>query len=63
MTELRRELSLLDATMINVGTMVASAIFIVPASIALLVHVSSLAILVWVVGGIVSMLEIGRAHV
>ena len=54
--ELKRQLGLLDATMINVGTMVASAIFIVPATIALQVHASSLTILVWVVGGAVSML-------
>ena len=34
-TELKRQLTLLDATMINVGTIIASAIFIVPAEIAL----------------------------
>lgn len=68
MSELRRELTLLDATMINVGTMIASAIFIVPASIALHVPASSLAILVWVVGGAVSLLgalsvaELGAAY-
>lgn len=56
MTDLKRELTLLDATMINVGTMVGSAIFIVPATIALQVQASSLTILVWVVGGAVSLL-------
>ena len=56
MTDLKRELGLLDATMINVGTMVGSAIFIVPATIALQVHASSLTILVWVIGGGVSLL-------
>ena len=56
MTELRRQLTLLDATMINVGTIIASAIFIVPAAIALQLHATSLTVLVWVVGGIVSLL-------
>ncbi|MBI4421216.1 MAG: amino acid permease [Gemmatimonadetes bacterium] len=56
MSELRRELSLVDSTMINVGTMVGSAIFIVPATVALQVHASSLVILAWVVGGVVSLL-------
>ena len=56
MTELRRELGLLDTTMINVGTMIASAIFIVPATIAAQVPGSALMIVVWVVGGAVSLL-------
>ncbi|HEY3279130.1 MAG TPA: amino acid permease [Gemmatimonadales bacterium] len=55
-TELKRELGLLDTTMINVGTMIASAIFIVPATVAALVPGSGLMILVWVVGGTVSLL-------
>jgi APA family basic amino acid/polyamine antiporter len=54
--ELRRELSLLDSTMINVGTMIASAIFIVPAEIAKHSQSSLLVVLVWIVGGIVSLL-------
>lgn len=54
--ELRRELSLLDSTMINVGTMIASAIFIVPASIALHAQSSLFVVLVWVVGGVISLL-------
>ena len=68
MTELRRELGLLDTTMINVGTMIASAIFIVPATIATQVPGSALMILVWVVGGVVSLLgalsiaELGAAY-
>src|ERR1041384_2065394 len=53
--ELPRQLSLLDSTMINVGSMIGSAIFMVPASIALLVHSSLAVILVWTVGGIVSL--------
>lgn len=56
MTELKRQLGLLDATMINVGTIIASAIFIVPAAIALQLHASSLTVAVWIVGGIVSLL-------
>ena len=55
-TELRRELDLFDATMINVGTMIASAIFIVPATVAAAVPGSAAMTLVWVVGGIVSLL-------
>jgi APA family basic amino acid/polyamine antiporter len=42
--------------MINVGTMIASAIFIVPASIAMHVQSSLLVVLVWVIGGIISLL-------
>src|SRR2546423_1197845 len=54
--DLRRELGLLDATMINVGTMIASAIFIVPATVLANVHTTGLSLLAWVVGGIVSLL-------
>jgi APA family basic amino acid/polyamine antiporter len=56
MTELKRQLGLLDATMINVGTIIASAIFIVPAEIATQLHATSLTVVVWIVGGIVSLL-------
>jgi amino acid transporter len=56
MPDLRRELSLFDATTINVGTMIASAIFIVPSTVALQLRMPALAILVWVVGGLVSLL-------
>src|SRR5436309_771427 len=42
--------------MINVGTIIASAIFIVPSTIALQLHASAPTILVWVVGGAVSLL-------
>jgi amino acid transporter len=55
-TDLKRELSLFDAIMINAGTMIASAIFIVPATVAAAVHGTALMTLVWVVGGIVSLL-------
>lgn len=55
MPELRRELSLLDATMINAGTMIASAIFIVPATVAGALDSSGLVLLAWVLGGIISL--------
>jgi amino acid transporter len=56
MTELRRELSLFDATTINAGTMIGSAIFVVPSVVALELRVPGLAIAVWVIGGMVSLL-------
>lgn len=52
---LRPELGLLDATMINVGTIIASSIFIVPSTIAALFTGSFPTILVWVVGAVVSL--------
>src|SRR3989442_4827773 len=55
-TDLKRELGLFDAVMINAGTMIASAIFIVPAAVAVSVHGTGIITLVWVVGGIVSLL-------
>lgn len=55
-TDLKRELTLFDAVMINVGTMIASAIFIVPASIAAAVPGSAVSALVWIVGGLISLL-------
>jgi amino acid transporter len=54
--ELRRQLGLLDSTMINIGTIIASAIFIVPSAIASDLHATGPAMLVWVVGGVVSLL-------
>ena len=56
MPELKRQLGLLDSTMINVGTIIASAIFIVPSAIAAAVQATGPAILLWVVGGAVSLL-------
>jgi len=41
--------------MINVGSMIGSGIFIVPTTIALLLPSTSMVILVWVVGGVVSL--------
>jgi basic amino acid/polyamine antiporter, APA family len=52
---LKPQLGLLDATMINVGTMVGASIFIVPSSIAALFSGSFPTILVWIAGGIVSL--------
>src|SRR5438067_11722535 len=56
MAKLRRHLGLLDSTMINIGTIIASAIFIVPSAVAGGLHATGPAILVWVVGGVVSLL-------
>jgi APA family basic amino acid/polyamine antiporter len=53
--DLRRELTLLDSTMINVGSIIASAIFIVPASIAADLPSTFMILLVWVLGGVVSL--------
>src|SRR5256885_14919303 len=50
-TDLKRELGLFDAVMINAGTMIASAIFIVPATVAAAVQGSAVMTLVWVIGG------------
>ena len=55
-TDLKRELGLFDAVMINAGTMIASAIFIVPATVAAAAHGTATMTLVWVIGGIVSLL-------
>jgi len=52
---LRRQLGLLDATMINVGTIIGSSIFIVPASIAVLFSGSFPTIMVWIAGALVSL--------
>ena len=52
---LRRELGLLDATMINVGTIIGTSIFIVPAAIAAAFSGSFPTILVWVAGAFVSL--------
>ena len=52
---LRRELGLLDATMINVGTIIGSSIFIVPAAIAAAFSGSAPTILVWIAGALVSL--------
>lgn len=53
--ELRRELGLLDATMINVGGMIGSGIFLVPAVVATHVAGSGQVLAVWLLGGLVSL--------
>ncbi len=53
--ELPQTLSLLDATMINVGSMIGSGIFIVPATVALYLDSSLLVIAVWIFGGCISL--------
>lgn len=52
---LRRQLGLLDATMINVGTIIGASIFIVPSSIAAGFSGSFPTVLVWIAGGLVSL--------
>ena len=52
---LERVLSLLDATMINVGGIIGSGIFMVPATVAFFTGSASLFFLVWILGGIVSL--------
>ena len=53
--ELVRELTLLDSTMINIGSMIGSGIFIVPAAIALSLPSSSMMTAVWIAGGVISL--------
>lgn len=54
-TDLKRQLSLFDATVVNVGTVLASGIFLVPATIALQVPASGPNLAVWLVGGVLAM--------
>lgn len=53
--ELRRQLTLLDATMINVGVIIGSGIFFVPSSIAGQAGSTSVYFSVWLVGGLLSL--------
>jgi len=53
-SELRKELTVLDATSIVVGTIIGSAIFLIPSTVATLVGSPSLVLVVWVVGGILT---------
>src|SRR5258707_1984389 len=55
-SDLKRELGLFDAVMINAGTMIASAIFLVPATVAAAVQGTAVMTLVWVIGGVVWLL-------
>ncbi|MGC8595855.1 MAG: APC family permease [Candidatus Kryptoniota bacterium] len=56
MAEFKRELGLLDSTMIVIGSMVGSGIFIVSADIARTVGSPGLLLLVWVVTGLVTVI-------
>jgi APA family basic amino acid/polyamine antiporter len=56
MAEFKRELGLLDSTMIVIGSMVGSGIFIVSADIARTVGSPGLLLLVWVVTGVVTVI-------
>ena len=53
--QLKRVLSLMDATMINVGGILGSGIFMVPATVALYTASSSLFFMIWIIGGIISL--------
>ncbi|UCH10547.1 MAG: amino acid permease [Fidelibacterota bacterium] len=52
---MKRVLTLLDSTMINVGTIIGSGIFLVPTTIALYLHSSILTVAVWLVAGAVTL--------
>ncbi len=54
-SEFKRELGLLDGTMLVVGSMIGSGIFIVSADIARQVGSSAWLILIWVVSGLITM--------
>lgn len=53
--ELERRLSLWDAVMLNVGTIIGSGIFFVPAVIAAHLPATGPVLAVWILGGIVSL--------
>lgn len=53
-SELKRGLNLFDATMLVVGSMIGSGIFIAPSLIAGYVQTPGLIILIWVVGGLLT---------
>lgn len=63
MTELKRELTRFDLTMIAIGSTIGSGIFLTPALVAHTLPSTSLIILVWLTGGVMALAEIGRAHV
>jgi basic amino acid/polyamine antiporter, APA family len=54
--ELPRKLGLLDSTSIVVGSMIGSAIFLLPNTIAQNIHSVPLTLTLWLLGGVVSML-------
>lgn len=53
--DLPRALSLFDSTMLNIGCMIGSGIFIVPAAVALSAGSTAGMIGIWVAGGVVSL--------
>ena len=55
MTELKKELTLFGLTMIAVGSCIGSGIFITPAEIAGYLNNGHLILLVWLVGGVISL--------
>lgn len=52
---LRRELSVLDATSIVVGTVIGSAIFLIPSSIAADITSAKAVSLIWIAGGVLTL--------
>ena len=52
-SKLKRVLSLMDATMINVGGILGSGIFMVPATVAFYASSSSLLFMEWIIGVII----------
>lgn len=65
---LRRELNLFDAIAVVVGTIIGSGIFLLPSSIAVQLHSLAAVMLVWIVGGILtifgalSLAEVGSIY-
>ncbi len=57
MSKLRRELSLFDAMTIIIGIMIGSGIFFIPTFVFIRAGAPGMALLVWVVAGIISMLS------
>ncbi len=55
-TEFKRELGLFDATMLVIGSMIGSGIFIVSADIARTVGSSGMLIVVWLITGIITLI-------
>ncbi len=54
-TDLARRLGLFDATMIVMGGIIGTGIFMNPYVVALQVHTPFLILLVWVIGGLVAL--------
>ena len=54
MPELKRALGLTDTTMVSIGAILGSGIFLVPATIAATIASPFLILALWIVGGIIS---------